>query len=251
MKSRLIRTLSITGLIATASMVAANGQLLGGTPVAASTASSSTPSGPAAGTPSITASSSPVPGSTTQVAYVAGDAATLILDSADGTLRLVDFAPHPGWVTVRITQSTTTELEAHLESVSGQVRFAATLANGAVTTELETTGASGATVPSNSAPGNSAPGNSSPGNSAPDNSSPGNSAPSNSSPDNSTPDNSAPGNSTPSNSAPDNSSPGNTTPGDDDHGGSGGGSDDPPGDDHGGSRGGSDDPPGDDHGSDD
>jgi hypothetical protein len=214
MKLRLVRTLSLTGVLAAATAVTVNSQLLGGPSAAASAVSSSTlsttpSSGPVEVAASATApivASAPVPGSTTQVSYVAGNAATLILDTADGTLRLVDFAPHPGWVTVRLTQTTATQLEVRLESTSGPVRFAANFANGAVVTELDAPDTPGATVPGNTAPDNSAPGNTVPG--ADDHGGSGG---------------------------------GSDDPAGDNHGGSGGGSDDPAGDDHGGSGSGSDD----------
>jgi hypothetical protein len=160
------------------------------------------------------------------VSYVAGDAATLILDIADGTVRLVDFAPHPGWITVRVTQTSPTHLEARLESISGQVRFAATLVNGAVVTELDAPSVPGVIAPDNSTPG-TGPDNSTPG-TGPDNSTPG------TGPDNSTPG-TGPDNSTPG-TGPDDSGPTTSNTVGDDHGGSGGGSDD-----NGGSGGGSDD----------
>ena len=115
----------------------------------------------------------PVPGSATQFSYVAGDAATVVLDSAGGTLRVVTFAPHPGWFTVRLDQPTATDMQVLLESTSGQVRFVASLVNGNVVTSLEAGAGPGSSVPGNSAPGNSAPDNSAPGNSAPGNSTPG------------------------------------------------------------------------------
>ena len=141
------------------------------------------------------------PARRSQFSYRAGDAATLILDSAGGTLRVVTFAPHPGWFTVSLEQANATDLEVRLESNAGQVRFAASLANGVVVTELDASTGPNGTTPDNSTPGSTAPANTAPGNTA----------------------------------------PGNTAPGGDDHGGgdngsSGGGrSDDPSGDDSGGS----------------
>ena len=119
----------------------------------------------------------PVPGSATQFSYVAGDAATVVLDSAGGTLRVVTFAPHPGWFTVRLDQPTATDMQVLLESTSGQVRFLASLVDGNVVTSLEAGAGPGSSVPGNSAPGNSAPANSAPGGTGPDNSAPGNTAP--------------------------------------------------------------------------
>jgi hypothetical protein len=115
----------------------------------------------------------PVPGSATQFSYVAGDAATVIVDSAGGTLRVVTFAPQPGWFTVRLDQPSATELDVRLESTAGQVRFAARLENGVVVAELESSSTPGTSAPGNSAPGNSAPGGSAPGGSSPSTSSPG------------------------------------------------------------------------------
>jgi hypothetical protein len=160
----------------------------------------------------------PVPGSATQFSVVAGNAATLIFETADGTLRLVTFAPHPGWFTVRLDQATSTVLEVRLESASGQVRFTAGFVNGALVAELDTSGTpGGGSVPGVSASGGSIPDNSTPGGSTPDNSTPGTSASS------------------------------STVPGGDDNGGGdnsgpgGGGDDDAPGDDSGGSGGGGSD----------
>ena len=132
MKSPTLRILSIGGMLATATALTINSHVLSGTPASASVSSSSTPNS----TP-VTASSAPIPGSPTQLSYRAGDAATLILDSAGGTLRVVTFAPHPGWFTVRLEQPSATDLEVRLESTAGQVRFAASLANGVVVTELD------------------------------------------------------------------------------------------------------------------
>ena len=193
MKSPTLRILSIGGMLATATALTINSHVLSGTPASASVSSSSTPTS----TP-VTASSAPIPGAPTQLSYRAGDAATLILDSAGGTLRVVTFAPHPGWFTVRLEQPSATNLEVRLESTAGQVRFAASLANGVVVTELDVSAG-----PNNSTP-QQHPGNSTPGNSTPGNSTPG-------------------------------TAPGNSTPGGDDHGGDdnggsgGGGSDDPSG----------------------
>ena len=230
MNLRIARILSIGGMLATAGAVTLSTQGLGSTPASASASSSSTAttspsasspaSTAAAATPAIVAvSPTPVPGSTTQVAYAAGDAATLVFDTADGGMRLVAFAPNPGWVTVRIDSPTATQLEARLESPSGQVRFVANLVDGAVVAELETTAA--------------APGSSAPGTSGPDSSAPGNSAPGNSAPGNSAPGNSAPGNSAAGNQRRDECAGGDGDAGD----GGGGGGDDNGGDDNGGGGG--------------
>lgn len=232
MKSCTARTLSIAGLLATATAVTVTGHVASGAPVAASASSSSAPDttpnsgSTAASTPDsspVTASAVPVAGSTTQFSYLAGDAATVILDSAGGTLRLVAFVPHPGWFTVRLEQTSATEVEVRLESTAGRVRFAARLVDGVVVTEVDAGNGTDDSVPTNSTPGNSSPDNSSPSSSSPDNSSP--------------------SSSTPDNSTPDNSTPGTTTPGDDDDddddgdnsGSGGGGNDDSGGDDNGGS----------------
>ena len=228
MKSRTIRALSIGGMLATVPAFAVISNTAGGSPVSASASSSSSPSSTpnsvsiASSAPSsapVVVVGTPVAGSATRFSYVAGDAATLILDSAGGTLRVVTFAPHPGWFTIRLDQASPTDFQVLLESTGGQVRFTASVASGSVVTNLEV----------GSGPGNSVPGNSVPGNSGPDNS--------------------APGNSGPDNSGPDNSTPGNTAPGDDDNGGDdnggnsgpGGGGDDSGGDDSGGSGGGGSD----------
>ena len=166
----------------------------------------------------MTAAVTPVPGTTTQFSYVAGDAATVVVDSAGGVLRIVTFTPHPGWFTLRLDQPNMTQFEVRLESSTGQVRFAAALVDGAIVPQLEV-----GTAPSGSVP-DTAPGNSGPGNSAPDNSAPGNSAPGNS----------APGNSTPGNTAPDGDDNGGDDDGGDDNSGPGGGGDDSGGDDSGG-----------------
>ena len=191
MRFRIARVLSVGGVLATATAVTTYSQFVSTAPVSASASSSSSPT--AAPVP---VSASPVAGSTTQFSYVVGDAATVILDSAGGTLRIVAFAPHPGWFTVRLEQPNATELEIRLESPSDRVRFAADLVNGAIVTELE----------AGTGPGDSVPGT------GPDNSAPGGSVPGTG------PDNSAPDGSGPDNSSPRTSSPGNTVPGGDDDG---------------------------------
>ena len=225
MKSRTIRVLSIGGMLATVPAIAVISNTAGGSPVSASASSSSSPSS----TPNSvsTASSAPasapvvvvgtpVAGSATQFSYVAGDAATLVLDSAGGTLRVVTFAPHPGWFTIRLDQASPTDFQVLLESTGGQVRFTASVASGSVVTNLEV----------GSGPGNSVPGNSVPGNSGPDNTGPDNSAPGNTGPDNTGPDNSTPGNTAPGDDNGGNSGPAAATTGGDDSGGSGGGGSD-------------------------
>jgi hypothetical protein len=177
MNRRIIRTLSISGALAATGGIVAGAQGFGSVPVSASaSSSSSTPSttpgtgstaGSAPASVAATVSSVAVAGSPTQVSYVAGDAATVILDSAGGTLRIVTFAPHPGWFTVRLEQPSATQLDVQLESASGQVHFSAQLANGAVTTQLDVSSAPGASAPSISAPGGTGPDNSAPGNTAP------------------------------------------------------------------------------------
>jgi uncharacterized membrane protein YgcG len=226
MKSRIIRVMSIGGMLATVPAIAVVSNAAGGSPVSASASSSSSPSSTpnsvstASSAPSaapVVVVGTPVAGSTTQFSYVAGDAATLILDSAGGTLRVVTFAPHPGWFTIRLDQTSATDFQVLLESTGGQVRFTASVVNGSVVTNLEVAAGPGNSVPGNSTPDNSAPGNSAPGNSGPDN------------------------------TGPDNSTPGNTAPGGDDNGGDdnsgsgGGGNDDSGGDDSGGSGGGGSD----------
>jgi hypothetical protein len=177
MDLRLARLLPICGMFVTVSALIVGGHGLGSAPVSASASSSSTPnsspdtssaSTAPAGSSPITVSSTPVAGSTTQFSYLAGDAATLVIDTAGGAMRLVTFAPHPGWFTVRLDQPTATQLTVLLESTNGRIRFAAEFVNGVVVAELE-----GPTGPGASVPGSSAPGTSAPGNSAPDNSTPG------------------------------------------------------------------------------
>jgi hypothetical protein len=97
----------------------------------------------------------------------------VVFDSAGAALRIVAFAPHPGWFTVRLEQPSATQLEVQLESASGQVHFSAQLANGAVTTSLDASSVPGSSAPSVSAPSVSAPGGTGPENSAPGNTSPG------------------------------------------------------------------------------
>ncbi len=163
MKSRTIRVLSIGGMLATVPAIAVISNTAGGSPVSASASSSSSPSS----TPNSvsTASSAPasapvvvvgtpVAGSATQFSYVVGDAATLVLDSAGGTLRVVTFAPHPGWFTIRLDQASPTDFQVLLESTGGQVRFTASVASGSVVTNLEVGSGPGNSVPGNSVPGN-------------------------------------------------------------------------------------------------
>ena len=223
MRTRIVRTLSAGAVLVTAAGITIGSQGLGSPPVSASASSSSTPTttpgaGSAASSVPVTAAVTPVPGTTTQFSYVAGDAATVVVDSAGGVLRIVTFTPHPGWFTLRLDQPNMTQFEVRLESSTGQVRFAAALVDGAIVPQLEV-----GTAPSGSVP-DTAPGNSGPGNSAPDNSAPGNSAPGNS----------APGNSTPGNTAPDGDDNGGDDDGGDDNSGPGGGGDDSGGDDSGG-----------------
>ena len=179
MRTRIVRTLSAGAVLVTAAGITIGSQGLGSPPVSASASSSSTPTttpgaGSAASSVPVTAAVTPVPGTTTQFSYVAGDAATVVVDSAGGVLRIVTFTPHPGWFTLRLDQPNMTQFEVRLESSTGQVRFAAALVDGAIVPQLEV-----GTAPSGSVP-DTAPGNSGPGNSAPDNSAPGNSAPGNS-----------------------------------------------------------------------
>lgn len=229
MRFRRARVLSVGAVLATALAVTTYGHVIGSASVAASASSSSSPSSsPSTGstpgsTPAsvavsapapvvVTVGGTPVPGSATQFAYLAGDAATVILDSAGGTLRVVTFAPHPGWFTVRLDQPSPTGLEVRLESASGQVRFSASVVEGSVVTELEL-GVPGGSVPAASVPGASTPDGSAPGNSGPDNSGP----------DNTGPDNTGPDNSSPNNTAPGDDGGGGGDDGDDDNSGPGGG----------------------------
>jgi hypothetical protein len=173
MNRRIIRTLSISGALAATGGIVAGAQGFGSVPASASaSSSSSTPSttpgtgstaGSAPASVTATVSSAAVAGAPTQVSYVAGDAATVILDSAAGALRIVTFAPHPGWFTVRLEQPSATQLDVQLESASGQVHFSAQLANGVVTTQLDVISAPGASAPSISAPGGTGPDNTAPG----------------------------------------------------------------------------------------
>jgi hypothetical protein len=181
MNRRTIRVLSISGALAATGAMVAGAQGFGSVPVSASASSSSSSPRSSPGTTpggGSTANSSPasvpatvssvaVAGSPTQVCYVAGDAATVILDSAGAALRIVAFAPHPGWFTVRLEQPSATQLEVQLESASGQVHFSAQLANGAVTTSLDASSVPGSSAPSVSAPGGTGPENSAPGNTSP------------------------------------------------------------------------------------
>jgi hypothetical protein len=94
---------------------------------------------------------------------VAGDAATIVLDTNGGALRIVTFAPHPGWFTVRLEQPSATDLSAVLEAGGSVVRFTARLADGALSTELVIGGAavSVPVTPPDSAPGTGPDGSSS------------------------------------------------------------------------------------------
>jgi hypothetical protein len=171
MNFRLIRVLSIGGVLATATATASYGHVLGGAPDPASASSSSAPASVAPAAPA-TVVPAPVPGSATQFSYIAGNAATIVLDSAGGTVRLVSFVPEPGWFTVRLDQLSPTELDIRLESTSGPVRFTAGIVNGAIVANVEVGAGSATSVPGNTAPGNSAPDNSTPGNSTPGNTAP-------------------------------------------------------------------------------
>jgi hypothetical protein len=257
MRHQLSRNLAVGAALATAGIVGSNAVIGRSIPAAASATSSSvgtpgsgstdsssvsTPgsgstdssvSVPASTPASVPLTPTPVAGSATQFSVVAGESATIIVDTTNGALRIVAFAPHPGWFTVRLEQASATEMTAQLQTDSTQVTFTARVADGALVAELSsggvpstTPGSTPGTGPDDSAPG-TGPDNSGPDNSGPDNSSPDNS--SSTAPDNSSstaPDNSsstAPDNS--SSTAPDNNS--STSSPDDDGGNSGpGGGDD-------------------------
>ncbi len=83
-------------------------------------------------------SSPPITGSATQQQFRLGDAATAILDTANGQLTMVTVAPHPGWVVDRAEQDDPTTVEIRLRSANGEVRFEASLVRGVVAVSLET-----------------------------------------------------------------------------------------------------------------
>ena len=180
MKLRIARTLALGGALASVTAVAAYSSASGSAPDPAAASSStvagttpgsgSTASSAASSTPNsapVTVSSVAVPGSPSQFSFLAGDAATLVLDTAGGTLRIVTFVPNPGWFTVRLEQSSAAALDVQLESASGQVQFSADLVNGGIVTDLLATAGPATSAPGNSTPGNSTPGNSTPGNTTP------------------------------------------------------------------------------------
>ena len=107
------------------------------------------------------------------MSYVAGDAATVILDSAGGALRIVAFAPHPGWFTVRLEQPTATQLEVQLESASGAGALQRSARQPRRRRGLDASSVRGSGAPSVSVPGVSVPGGTGPENSAPGNTTPG------------------------------------------------------------------------------
>jgi hypothetical protein len=113
-------------------------------------------------------SSTPVEGFPTQFSFLVGDAATVVLDSANGTLRIAAFAPHPGWFTVQLAQPTLSELDVILESSGGQLHFIARIVDGAIVTELTPGPATASSVPGGSAPSTSGPDNSATSSSGPD-----------------------------------------------------------------------------------
>ena len=78
----------------------------------------------------------PLPGSPTQQAFRLGDAATAVLDTANGQLTIVSVAPHPGWALDRAEQEDSTSVEIRLESATGEVRFEASLVRGVVVVSL-------------------------------------------------------------------------------------------------------------------
>ena len=78
----------------------------------------------------------PVPGSPTQQAFRLGDAATAVLDTANGQLTVVSVTPHPGWALDRAEQEDSTSVEIRLESATGEVRFEASLVRGVVVVSL-------------------------------------------------------------------------------------------------------------------
>ena len=219
MRHQLSRNLAVGAALATAGIVGGNAVIGRSIPAAASATSSSvsTPgsgstdsssvSTPGSGstdssvsvpasTPASTVPLTPTPvaGSATQFSVVAGESATIIVDTTNGALRIVAFAPHPGWFTVRLEQASATEMTAQLQTDSTQVTFTARVADGALVAEL-----SGGGVPSTtpvSTPG-TGPDGSAPG-TGPDNSAPG-TGPDGSS--TSTPDDGSTGTSSPDNSS--------------------------------------------------
>jgi len=88
----------------------------------------------------VTAGAVPVAGSPTQVSFSAGDAATIILDTAGSRLRIVTVSPHPGWSIERQEHDSATTIEVRLESASGEVRFDASLVRGVVLTDVDRRG---------------------------------------------------------------------------------------------------------------
>ena len=181
MKLRIARTLALGGVLASASAVVAYNPASGSAPdpdsasssTVATTGSGSTANSAASSTPNstpVTVAAVAVAGSPSQFSFVPGDAATLVLDTAGGTLRIVSYVPNPGWFTARLEQSTATALDVQLESASGQVQFSADLVNGSIVTELLTGAAPARAAPGNTAPdntGNTAPGNTTAGNTTP------------------------------------------------------------------------------------
>lgn len=79
----------------------------------------------------------PAPG--TQTTYSIGEAATLIVDTAGGTLVIVAIAPHPGWSLVSAESDGPIKIEIQLASVSTFVEFRANLLFGVVGTSFEVT----------------------------------------------------------------------------------------------------------------
>ena len=146
MYSRIAVLLSVTGVLAagTASTLGqpdARGQIASSTSSASSITAASTPnSAPDAAASTVPDGTvvvgQPVPNSATQQSFVLGDAATVIVDTANGQLAIVVIAPHPGWNLTRAELRDVEAVEIRLESSNGDVRFEADLINGTVVASM-------------------------------------------------------------------------------------------------------------------
>ena len=122
----------------------------------------------------------PVPGSPTQQSFQLGSGGTAIVDTANGTLRIVSVTPAPGWIVERAEQDDQTSIEIRLESGSGEVRFEASLVRGVIVVSFraddDATGTTAVTTPGSGSTSSTVGGdddNSGPGGGDDDNSGPG------------------------------------------------------------------------------
>lgn len=165
MKKSIATVISVAGVLgAGAAAYAVNSSVLSATSsndLVAATVSAATfaPSGPdmasgmgvvAAGS---TAPTTPVVeepiAASTRTTYKVGDAGTVVLDAADGSLEVVSVSPGAGWTAQKIEREHN-DVEVYFVSSTAKVEFTARLVDGRIVTDVETeqlaTGTSGPSV---------------------------------------------------------------------------------------------------------